>query len=164
MSSFLHHPDGWITIKNTDVPRVYRATLEQFLTHEPLYSLPNGTIGRIFIANLKHSLLLPDGNETEAPLDWSDGLDYINNVENYLGPIPPDPRKVEREAQLLAARMAYDALPAPFQHTRIDADIWFATTFTEGTEEEQAARKVVLLINMTDAILSIRDTIWDRLP
>ena len=164
MSSFFHHPDGWITINNSAVRRVYRASIGQFLEHEPTYSLPIDTIGRIFIEGVKHSLLLPDGNENEAPLDWPEGIGYINKIDEYLVPIPPDPRKAEREAQLLAARMAYDALPTPFQHTRIDADIWFATTFTEGTEEEQAARRVALLIDMTDAILAIRDTIWDRLP
>lgn len=76
MNTFRHHPDGWIYINSEQI------RLEDFLTLEPEYSLPEGYIGREYKQG-KENRVFTDMSETFLELEWAEGDYYISKLEEY---------------------------------------------------------------------------------
>lgn len=156
MGSFFHHPDGWITITNTVIQKTHRMTIRYFQNHEPGYSLPGVSIGRIYIQEQKHSLLFKGSKETEMPLPWAEGNEYIRKINDYIIQPEPDPAILERQIAVATAQSNYLDLPVPFNGTKEEVSAFFS--------QLRAAENpdlLGLLENTITAILAIRTTIWD---
>ena len=85
---FIHHPEGRIRIED----EVF--TLEEFLTVEPGYSLPEGAAGRNYNGRV-HIIIGLKGPSARCPVPWSEGDGYIQKKDNYRTLLdatkPPDP-------------------------------------------------------------------------
>ena len=85
---FIHHPEGRIRIED----EVF--TLEEFLTVEPGYSLPEGATGRNYNGRV-HIIIGLKGPSARGPVPWPEGEGFIQKKENYRTILdaskPPDP-------------------------------------------------------------------------
>lgn len=98
---FQHHPDGWITMND------FSYSLEEFLTDEPTYQLPNGVIGREYMPGERH-VTFTNNTAFPQPLTWPEGNQYIANVEKYRTAY--NQRQADAEAAAIAeaeARLTY---------------------------------------------------------
>ena len=73
---FIHHPEGRIRIED----EVF--TLEEFLTVEPGYSLPESATGRNYNRKV-HITIGLKGPSARDPVPWPEGEGYIQKKDNY---------------------------------------------------------------------------------
>lgn len=81
-SQFYHHPDGFITIK--DSSQSLMITLTEFLTYEPAYTLPAGFIARNYVPLVQHHLYKENGDQYGGPMPYTAGDTYISNLTSYI--------------------------------------------------------------------------------
>lgn len=90
--NFRHHQDGIIYIYDGETH--FSCTLEDFLTVEPEYHLPEFFLGREYFPGRNHRLYT-DKNEiylSEEALEWAEGDAYIANIADYQSTLgTPDP-------------------------------------------------------------------------
>lgn len=76
-SHFGHTAYGLIQINN------FSCSLEDFLTQEPDYKLPDGVQSRNYLKGESHTLVANDGSIFTADISWPEGDRYISQVERY---------------------------------------------------------------------------------
>lgn len=77
MSTFRHHPDGWIYIDEKQIP------LSLFLEQEPGYILPEPFIGREYVQGKAHFLYTKEAQKG-GEFPWNLGDLYISRKASYL--------------------------------------------------------------------------------
>lgn len=118
MNSFVHSGDD-IYITKDDV--LYRFTLAFFVTQEPDYALSSRYFGRIYEPGVKHVLLAENNQARGIFTDeenklWSNGDNYIDNVQDYINAQIPVV-SVEEKRNRLQDRIILEA------ERRIDAGV-----------------------------------------
>lgn len=78
MNQFRHHQDGVIYINDN-----FQCKLEDFLTLEPDYKLPEGIIGQEYFQGKTHRVYTENSEDLLDPV-WEEGDKYISKVEEYM--------------------------------------------------------------------------------
>lgn len=78
MSTFLHHPDGYIKIDDFLYP------VSEFLKDEPTYpTLPQGAIGREYVQGERNTIFSADSVLPITEPSWTQGDTYISKKDTY---------------------------------------------------------------------------------
>jgi hypothetical protein len=89
MSTFRHHPDGWIYIDDLQIP------LDLFIEQEPAYRIPEPFTRREYVQGKGHFLYTKE-DQVAGEFPWGQGDVYIAKKKLYISkrptpPAPPEP-------------------------------------------------------------------------
>jgi len=101
MGTFTHHPDGYIVIDG------HKFSEDVFLTVEPGYNLPAGSIGQHYEQGVGH--WKTDGSASFAEeYPWTQGDIYISRLSDFLA-ARADDEQADSDAQDVADQALFDS-------------------------------------------------------